>query len=229
MMLKRNLLLVAVTIAIITVLGQAWKGNFVDLGMNEINSLDDLRGRPFYFESIDSDTEYYREYRQMYMDQYENCDCIMIASPTGGYQMGTSSGIQEVQVERVLRGDQSLKGNTAWIDGMPGLAYYEDEDKTRIDALLNYMQEGNEYLIFCEPYISDEGEVIEMEEEYYHTDCFFGYLNITKRKDTGVILDINKSYTYEELEGYEFFGGCQSVLDVKREIKDALLEKYLKE
>lgn len=180
---------------------------------------------------IDSDTEYYREYRQMYMDQYENCDCIMIASPTGGYQMGTSSGIQEVQIERVLRGDQSLKGDTAWIDGMPGLAYYEDEDKTRIDALLNYMQEGNEYLIFCEPYISisDEGEVIEMEEEYYHTDCFFGYLNITKRKDTGVILDINKSYTYEELEGYEFFGGCQSVLDVKQEIKDALLEEYLKE
>lgn len=228
-MIKRNVIWFVLIVIGVTALGQFGKSKFGNSGLSDIHVLDDLRGYSFFFESVDTeeDVSDYMEYGGEYVDNYGKCGYIFIASPTGNYEMGTSTGMQEVKISKVIQGKKELENACVWIDGMPGLAYYEEEDRLCMDALLNYMQEGNEYLIACEAY----GPVMLEEQpdcsKYYSTDAVFGYLNITKRENTGGIVDIKTSYTFDGLKEYEFFGTCQGVLDEKQKIKDEIIERYL--
>lgn len=228
-MIKRNVILFVLIVIGVTAFGQVGKSKFRNSGLSDICVLDDLKGYSFFFESVDSedDLSSYMKYGEEYVDDYGKCEYIFIASPTGTYKMGTSTGMQEVRVSKVIQGKEELEDACVWIDGMPGLAYYEEENRLCMDALLNYMQEDNEYLIACEAY----GPVMLEEQpdcsKYYATDAVFGYLNITKREDTGGMVDIKTSYTFDELKEYEFFGTCQGVLDEKQKIKNGIIARYL--
>lgn len=227
-MIKRNVILFVLIVISVTALGQIGKSKFSNSGLSDICVLDDLKGYSFFFESVDTeaDASSYMEYGGEYIDNFGKCGYLFIASPTGNYKMGTSTGMQEVKISKVIQGKKELENACVWIDGMPGLAYYE-EDRLCIDALLNYMHKDNEYLIACEAY----GPVMLEEQadcsKYYETNAVFGYLNITKRENTGGIVDIKTSYTFDELKEYEFFGTCQDVLDEKQKIKNEIIERYL--
>lgn len=228
-MIKKNVVFFLIVVIGVTILGQMGKSKFKDQGLCDVDTLDDLKGYSYSFESIDSegDISDYQEYEDEYISDYEDCGYVFTAFPTGKYKMGTSAGMQEIEITRVIRGEEELQNAHVWIDGMPGLAYYEEENTLRIDALLNFMQEGNEYLIFCDAYGPVSLEEQKDYSKYYATDGIFGYLNITERENTGMIATACEDYTFNELKGYEFFGTCQSVLDEKQRIKIKLIEKYL--
>lgn len=230
-MIKKNVWFFLIVVICVTALGQMGKSKFKDQGLCDIDTLDDLKEYSFSFESIDSEADIsdYQKYEDEYVSDYEECGYIFIAAPTGKYKMGTSSGMQEIKITSVIRGEEELQNACVWIDGMPGLAYDEEEGMLRIDALLNFMQEGNEYLIFCDAYGFVNLEEKKNCSKYYATDSIFGYLNITEKENTGMVAAEQEEYTFDKLEGYEFFGTCQSVLDEKQKIKSRLLEKYFKD
>lgn len=230
-MIKKNIIFFLIVVICVTILGQLGKCSFKDQGLCDIETLEDIKKYSFYFESVDTeeDVSEYREHENDYVNAYGECKYIFIVSPTGKYKMGTSNGMQEVKIIRTIKGENELENAYVWINGMPGLAYYDDENVMRLDALLNYMQEGNEYLIFCDSY----GPVMIEEQpdysRYYYTDVIFGYLNITKKENTGIIIDQNAEYTFDDLKDYEFFGTCQSVLDERQKIKNELIELYMQD
>lgn len=228
-MIKRNIMFLSAVILSVTVLGQIGKLTFKDQGLCDVSNLDDLNQYSFYFESVDSkaDVPYYKEYKDEYVKVIGESGYIFTVTPTGKYKMGTSTGMQEVRITGVIRGEKELENQSVWIDGMPGLAYYEEDDRLCLDSFLNYMQEENEYLIFCDAYGPVMLEQLPDSSKYYVTDSIFGYVNITKKEGTGGIVDDNKSYTVGELKDYEFFGTCQEVLDEKQIIKNELVAEYL--
>lgn len=229
-MIKRNIVLLLGVFLCVTTISQIGKRHFKDIGLCDVNCLEDMDPYSFYFESVDLEEEaaYYEKYKDKYIKEMEELQMIYVAAPTGNYKMGTSTGMQEVRVTRVIQGSKELENQCVWIDGMPGLAYGE-EDELYMDMFLNYMQKDNEYLIFCDAY----GPINLREQnncsKYYVTDSIFGYVNITNRDNTGKIIDKNQKYTMKDLNGYEFFADCKEVLEIKQAIKEELIEKFLKE
>lgn len=229
-MIKKNIIVLLIVIFAVTILGQIGKLGFKNQGLCDINYLDDLAKYSFYFESIDSkeDVSYYIEYKDEYVKAMGEFGYIFTVVPTGKYKMSTSTGMQEVRIASVIRGEEKLENQYVWIDGMPGLAYYDEDERLYLDSYLNYMQEENEYLVFCNAYGPVMLERVPDRSKYYVTDSIFGYVNLTKRDKTGGIVDGNTGYTLKELKNYEFFGTCQDVLDQKQIIKNELIEVYLK-
>ena len=229
-MIKRNIFVLIGVFLFVTMIGQIGKCHFKNIGLCDINCLEDMDRYSFFFESVDSEEEaiYYEKYKDKYIKKMGEHQMIYVATPTGNYKMGTSTGMQEVRVIRVIRGSKELENNCVWIDGMPGLAYGE-EDELYMDMFLNYMQKDNEYLIFCDAYgpINLKGQ--KNCSKYYATDSIFGYVNITNRENTGKIIDKNQKYTMKELDDYEFFADCKDVLEKKQAIKEELIDIFLKE
>lgn len=227
-MMRKNIIAFISFVLLVTLIGQVGKTRFEDQGLCDINKLDDLKGYRFSFESVDSedDVSDYVKYEDEYVEDFGNNNYIFLASPTCNYKVGTSTGMQEVKINRVVKGDKELEGECVWIDGMPGFDYYEDEKELRIDALLNYMQADNEYLIACDAYGPVVLDDVPECSKYYATDSVFGYLNLTKKENKGGIIDAKKSYCVDDLKEYEFFGSCQSVIDEKQKIKNKIIQEY---
>ena len=227
-MMRRNGLLVLFIVAVVTILGQIGKQNFRNIGLCEIQTIEDMEKYSFRFESVEDEADLadYKQYEAYYVDAYEEMENILVAEPTGKYRMGNSCGMQEVLVKEVIRGEKELAGELVWIDDMPGFSYNSKKKKIKVDTFLNCMQKNNTYLIFCNGYGPITLEPNSGCSKYYVTDCFWGYLNLTKQKATGGIVTTKDKYTFWELKECEFFGTCQEVLDYKQKIKQQLIEKY---
>lgn len=228
-MIRKNVILSLFFAVAVAVLGQAGKSRFTDQGLCDVHTLDDLKKYSFSFVSVDGeeDASAYKEYEKEYIQDCGECSCIFTVSPTGGYKMGRLRGMQEVEVTGVIRGDGNLAGTRVWIDGMPGLNDEEGNGKLYIDNLFNYMLPGNEYLLFCNAY----GPIMLEERpdcsKYYSISGLFDYFNISRQEPAGGIVETGTEYTFDELSGYEYFGTCQSALDEKQRIKEALVKKFV--
>ena len=228
-MIKKNCIICMALVIGRTLAGQLGKNIFSDRGLCDITKIEDLESYSFSLESVETkeDEEYYEDYADDYVDEFLESELILVGIPTGEYRMGTAAGMQEVKVENVLKGNKELVGQQIWLDGMPGLSYYEDEDLLRMDAILNLMNEEHSYLIACDAYGDIYlNEVPECSKYYEIANCIFGYLDLTNRNNTGLIADTKTLYTYNDIKKYEFFGTSQDLLDKKQMIKNRIIREF---
>ena len=153
--MKKNIIFAVIFCCLVTVIGQFCKSGFRNIGLNEVNNVEQLQGYKLAFESVEGTEEvtYYKEQKKHYLDKYAEAEDILIVEPTGKCVIGAEGSQQEVLVKKVIKGKKQLVDESIWIDGILSVAYNEV-----------YKIEGKED---C--------------SKYYHSDCFFGHLNITKQ------------------------------------------------
>ena len=205
------------------------RNTYGDRGLGSIKTLDNIKKYEFSFEAVenDYDAQLYGKFADDYVKEYGEAETIFVVVPTEHYRMGSADGMQEVEVKRVIKGDKGIAGNKIWINGMPIFNYYEEEGTLKVDTLLNWMQEGEEYLVACKGYGPFYVKGTDA-SRFYTTDSIFGYLNLTHRKAGGKIVNEKDSYTLEELKNCEFFAGSRKVIEEKQKIKEKILQMYLK-
>lgn len=227
--MKKNIIFAVIFCCLVTVIGQFCKSGFRNIGLNEVNNVEQLQGYKLAFESVEGTEEvtYYKEQKKHYLDKYAEAEDILIVEPTGKCVIGAEGSQQEVLVKKVIKGKKQLVDESIWIDGILSVAYNEKEKGIRIDGYLNFMQKNNQYLVFCDPYGVYKIEGKEDCSKYYHSDCFFGHLNITKQDIAFRTIKANQDYKMQDLSKYEMWGKDEALKKIKQEIKDALIERYV--
>lgn len=211
----------------IALFGLLVRAKFPDCGMASVKNTEMLDEQKVYFKSVDgkSEAQYYREHEEEYIAQNESCACVFVAKPTGNIRPGSVNSMQEVTVQKIIKGNPALKDETIWVDNaVPGFVL--EENGVYMDAATNFMQTGDEYLIFCNAYGSIILKNVPECAKYYAADCFFGYLNLTKKYSTDGLVEMDKKYAIKELKEAEFFASDPEVLEARQEIKKKILQLY---
>ena len=150
---------------------------------------------------------------------------MLLMSAENSKTSGTD-GLQEVTVLQVLRGDTAIEGQKVWIDeAVPGFEW--SDRKIHIDGVTNFMQPGEIYLIACNPYGKTTLQEVPECSAYYETDCYYGYLNLTRSQGSQKVFREDQIYTMQDLKNTEFIAGSEAVLNARQETKEKILQNYL--
>lgn len=94
--------------------------------------------------------------------------------------------MQEVKIEKVIKGKSGIECDTVWVDGMPGFEYHDD--RIYLDAFSGWMMKNQRYLICASSY----------HKGLYEAEKWFGCLNL-ETSESGMVVDTEQEYTYEEI------------------------------
>ena len=217
-------------IILFTIFGLCARQQFPDSGLGSVRYLSDLNSLQFSFMSVqnDEDAAYERSEQQSAVEQNLTYAYTFTAEPTGEYQTSGADGLQEVTVLQVLRGDAAIEGQKVWIDeAVPGFEW--SDRKIYIDGITNFMQPGEIYLIACNPYGKTTLPEVPECSAYYETDCYYGYLNLTRSQGSQKLFQENQTYAMQDLKNTEFIASSEVVLAARQETKEKILQKYLPE
>lgn len=212
--MKKGLLFISIC-AICVILGQIGRMSFGNVGLADVKNLEDLKKVSFYFDYAEgkSDAENYEgKIGTEYVNSALNREYIFIAKPTGNIKVGGLDVMQEVKIEKVIRGKSGIESDTVWVDGMPGFECHDD--RIYLDAFSGWMMKNQRYLICASSY----------HKGLYEAEKWFGCLNL-ETSDSGMVVDTEQEYTYEEICQAQFFAGDESVLKAKQNIKERILEE----
>lgn len=165
---------------------------------------------------------------------------IFVGKATGNSKFVYRNFIQEVQVIKNISGIKGIKaGDKIWLTGYGGSRDIENikkvkqMDKAAINvSFMNYMQKGDEYLIFAKKKLADD---LSLGKRVYilNDDVItMMYLNLTNDKSY-----VCKNYIsgegiptyvrYKEVKNSEFYSNSQKVLDKMQKIKHRIIKKVL--
>lgn len=215
-------------IVLLTIFGLCARRQFPDSKLASIQNLEDLNNLKFSFISVqkDDDATYERSEQQNAVEQNLSYAYAFTAEPTGAYRTSGTDGLQEVTVLQVLRGNTALEGQNVWIDeAVPGFEW--SDWNIYIDGVTNFMQPGETYLIACNPYGKTTLPEVPECSAYYETDCYYGYLNLTRSQGSQKVFQENQTYTMQDLKTTEFIAGSEAVLNARQETKEKILQNYL--
>ena len=227
-MWKKGLLFAIVFVICVALGGIVLRTKFPDGGLVHAVNEETLGEQHIFFKSADTESEaqYYREHQSDYIEQNEDCACVFVARPTGNIQPGSVNSMQEVTVQKVIKGDRKLEQEQVWIDAaVPG--FIIEDGAVYMDAATNFMQQEDEYLIFCNGYGSVMLENVPECAKYYAADCFFGYLNLTRPYSADGLVEEDKEYRIRDLKHAEFFAASARVLEERQKIKEKILQLYM--
>ena len=241
-MIKRRCLILFVFYIVIILIGQYGKSKFTDVGIEFSRRLDDFEDRQVQLEdgleSKKKYTQHYQKYFDYYVSTWDESTCIIIGEPTGVYRSDSYSGIQEIRVTKVLKGENEIYcGQNIQVAGVDGFKWSEQEKMTMYSGYCNLMQEGNSYMIFLHPYQISSGlykeENVKLgklgyEDYYVLSSGYFSYLNMDK--DTKSVMPENKEfvYRYGDIKQYEFFCKEKMILEIKNKIKHEIITRCMK-
>lgn len=215
-------------IMLLTIFGLCSRKQFPDSKLASIQNLEELDNLKFSFMSVqnDDDAAYERSEQQSAIEQNLSYAYAFTAEPTGAYRTSGTDGLQEVTVLQVLRGNTALKGQKVWIDeAVPGFEW--SDRNIYIDGVTNFMQPGETYLIACNPYGKTTLPEIPECSAYYETDCYYGYLNLTRSQGSQKVFREDQIYTMQDLKNTEFIASSEAVLNARQETKEKILQNYL--
>lgn len=240
-MIKRRVLLLLIFYVSIGLLGQYAKTKFTDVGIEYARDLSDFDNKIIQIENGMEKKKQYKQHYQKYFDYYvtawDESECIIIGEATGKYRSDSYSGIQEIVVHKVLKGDrEELTDQTIWVADMGGFKWDEKEKLCRYASFNSLMQKENQYLIFMNSYQITSGLYnetnIKMEEfgyeNYYSlSGGYFSYLNMDR--DTNSLMPERENYVYRygDIKDYEFFCKEEKILEIRNEIKHEIIKRCL--
>lgn len=166
---------------------------------------------------------------------------VFVGKATGNLKFVYRNLIQEIVVTKNISGVKNLKpGDKIWVTGYGGSRdvesnkTYEWQDKASIDiSFMNYMQKGNEYLIFAKKKLAYD---LSLGKKVYilNDDAItMMYSNLTSDKSyvcKNCIdgKDLPTDVRYKEVKNSEFFSNSQKVLDRMYEIKHSAIKSVEK-
>lgn len=163
------------------------------------------------------------DFRSNEIEVAKTCEYIFKAKPTGKIYFNRSVILQEVRVEKVIRG--ACDYSTIWINnGLAATLTYDEGNIILTGMPRSFMQEDCEYLIFCEAADINKysDRKVFQEQEGMWLCCY----NVTRDCDTTV----NKEYPdYNDYDkNIEYYNSNKGVLEYYIETKKILMEMYLK-
>lgn len=163
----------------------------------------------------ETDTE---DLRKELEDALRDADYVLKVSCDGNTEVSFGMTIQNVTVLETYAGLQSLDGKSIrLISNSEKICFGElwDNNST-IGGYTNLMEEGEEYLLFC----NDIGS-----QNMYREVSLLSYFALS---DLDNIIPESDDTTYAILKDNEFFAADQESLDILLDIKKNMLDLYLK-
>lgn len=147
--------------------------------------------------------------------------CILRVTPTGNLYFNSGLILQEVQVEEVIKGECSY--HVIWLtNGLWSTLEDRGDDVLLIGMERSFMQEGCEYLLFCEPSATN---AYSEKKVYTETDSMWsGCYNISRSCDT-LVAETEPDYD----PAIDYYTSSGEVLSDYEEARQALIETYCKE
>ena len=162
----------------------------------------------------------FRDYEEEYVEEVAASPIILVGKSTGSLiQYGSSLG-QEVEVERVYKGDKLLEGKKIMVYQRDGI---ENRKKgLKFMGIRNLMQKNSRYAIFLKenPYYNSIEKAI-----WNLEDGYFSYLNL-KDVDKKPI-KWTKDTPLSEYSDTEFFATSDRLLKQLKRIKREILERTI--
>lgn len=230
-MKKRNICLSILLVIFIGIIGQIGKNTFIDAGILDAKRIENLENLAFHFDGIFTEDDYYntKTYKDEYISPLDNADFIAIVKPTGNIILNSFDLRQEVTIQKIQKGNKKLEGTTVYLQVNNGISYDFQEDnkqKAIYNSSFNVMQQDYEYLAFfnhikLEDYLKDY-------PMYKIVNPFFGYLQLNTTPFNGTIPNTENPYYLKDLTEYEFFTDSENMLALLYEIKQEILDRYLK-
>lgn len=222
--MKKFLIIQAAILVCAVVFGVAGKVSFYDTGISGIQSLEDAYNfsTPVYVKAIfTEDNQAIFDSPDETLNQKAQSSYVLVVHSTGKVKQDFFTMSLRVEVEKVIKGDQSMSGTTIDIYSL-GFAYVPDMAAgPTFYGECNFMKPEDEYLVFLDDlginkYIDVPG--------YRFGDGFFSCLNLTR--DSEEYLDTTAPIQFGELKSMEYFAGSQKVLQQINLIKHKIIEKY---
>lgn len=252
-MLKRNIMISLIIIIFTIIIGQFLKRGILDYGILAINSTDDMKKIEFEFEAVlnEHDCDSFNYYKDDYVKELDDAEYIAIVKPTGKVEQRNGLLRQEVTVKKIIRGSNSLQGDTIFLQGTDGISFYfksivketdnlnaqiepknimtNDENITDINniyfiGIRNVMEADSEYVAFLN-YREENANKNLKQNKFYDIYGSFGYLKLNV-EDNNDVIELNKKYKLSELKNNEFFSSSTDTLEAIYIIKKLILEKY---
>ncbi len=227
--IKRFLVFQLVLILTAALLGQVGKASMSKCGIQDVRTLEQLYQLDIDAECIFTDEFYdgFIEYMDSYVNEMvlfadENHAIIAIVKPTGTIRPYNFTLCQEVIVEQVTLGDKNLEQKTLSIYSGPVFMMNDESNVLECRSVKNVMQPGHTYLAFFSPAIIND---YLKEDIYQFNGSFFEYLDLTN--DSSVPIK-ELPVDLRDVRDIEFFTSSQRTLDAMLEIKQRIIEKYIK-
>lgn len=153
---------------------------------------------------------------------------IIKAKSLGGSEYVYENLKQEVEVQQVIRGGEYIsEGDRVYIVGT-GERYKNEEGNICVNCkFMNFMQEGEEYLIFIDEKLDWS---IEEDIAFYNMNkdaLTMQYINLN-RNQSEVCKKEGKFQLYKDVKQFEFYTNDEEVLKLLNQIKEELIEEYIK-
>lgn len=227
--MKKNMIGLCIIFIIVLVIGQIGKQGFPPDLLGNVKKLEDIEELRFQFGYVDRKKDakgYYKDAKDMddIKGKAEN-DYIAIVTPTENVTMRTMSVLQEVVINKIIKGEGLKEGDKIKI--FENSCFYgqtEDKYVYIFDCAMNLMQTGDSYLIFFNEYKEEYGN----KKFYEACGGFFQYLNLTKEDNMSLVKDPNAVYTYGDFKDYEFFSTSEEALKARYEVKKKFIEVWIK-
>ncbi len=196
--------------------------NYFDEGEFQRVALDMATGEvidPLILDEFEGEVEIL-DLSNMIRDDLNSAKIVAVAKCTGGIRNLSGTCEQNVVVDRVLKGDDKLAGQQIKVYS-DNFFHFDIENKEAwICNSTNFMQEGEEYLIFID---STNNKDVYCTKYLYDVGYF-----VLEEMENVIIKDKNNLF-YEEVREAEFFVRDEVALAQLMEIKEEMLEKYLGE
>lgn len=226
--MKKNIICLCVVFFIVLIVGQIGKKEFPADLLGNAKNLEDIEGLKFQFDFVDSkkDEKYYKNKKiiKNHMEDKGENDYIAVVTATENVKMRTMSVLQEVVIEKMIKGKGLKEGDK--IEIFENSCFYGQSENKHVyifDCAMNLMQKGNSYLIFFNEYTEDH------ENKKFYEACggFFQYLNLTNEDPMYLVQDPKAVYTYGDFKEYEFFSTSEETLKARYELKHKIINRWL--
>lgn len=236
-MIKKNLIVTALFIALFVVLGQYLKRSILDYDILKMRSLQDMQKITFEFDSVlaEDSAAGFSEYASDYVAEALQEEFIAVVRPTGAIIQKNGNLRQEVQIFDMLRGDPCLKGEIIDLQNDGGGIQHsiltkldENEEEYKIYSrnniyyigVKNVMRPEHTYVAFFHNWQSGDIYISDL----YSLNGIFSYfkLNANDSLDT---VQLNKEYTLKDIRDYEFLSSSKKTLQTMYKIKHDILNE----
>ncbi len=195
---------------------------FSDAPISNKMTLEELQKqkiRVTYVETMKEwDNASIKAFGEEQLKKAKKCKTVFIVKPTGNLYFNEGLILQEVKIEKIVRGKEM--SDTIWVrNGLHStLTYDKEKGEVELSGMnRSFMQIGCEYLLFCKPFETNQYSKHKIYTEV--DDMWFGCYNLTKSSNKTVSL--KKAYYDPSIE---FYVDDKRLLSAFNEAKKKVME-----
>lgn len=190
-------------------------------------TLEDLQKQKIqvtYVETIEGWSEKdITQFGKEQLKKSKKCKNVFIVKPTGNIYFNQGLILQEVRINKVIKGKETA--DTIWVrNGLHSTLHYKKKkDEVELSGMnRSFMQTDCEYLLFCKP---SETNIYSTHKIYTEAgNMWFGCYNLTKSSDQ--VVPAKNAYYDSSIE---FYADSEKLLLAFQDAKERLTKYYIAE